>query len=228
MNDSPNRLLAALPAEVFAAVRPSLKVTELVVKDAIADIGYPVRSIYFPYSGVISLVVELLAGGIVETAMVGRDGVFDGLSGLVGNASLVKAVVHLKGVSGLIELERFRQITDEHESLRAITIRFGQKLCAETRQSVACNANHSIEARLCRWLLRIQDLTGTGDFQVTQELLAQMLGVRRPSISIAAVALQKAGMISYHRGQIHLKDVARLRETACECYNVIRSVYDQE
>ncbi len=144
MNDSPNRLLAALPAEVFAAVSPGLKVTKLKLEDAIADVGSPIRSIYFPYSGVISLVVELLAGGIVETAMVGRDGVFDGSSGLGGNASLVKAVVHLEGVSGLIELERFRQITDEHESLRAITIRFGQKLCAETRQSVACNANHFV------------------------------------------------------------------------------------
>lgn len=227
MNDFPNKLLAALPPEVFAALSPCLKVAKLVPGDAVAEVNQRHRSVYFPYSGAISLVVELKTGGIIETAMVGYDGVFDGLSGLDGNISLVKAVVHLQGVAALIEAERFREIADEHVSLRAVTIRFNQKLAAETRQSVACNASHSIEARLCRWLLRIRDLARTDDLQITQELLAQMLGVRRPSISTAAATLQKAGMISYHRGQMHLMDIARLSEAACECYSTIKSVYEE-
>lgn len=191
------------------------------------ETGSPVRSIYFPYSGVISLVVGLSSGDNIETAMIGQDGVFDARSGLGGRLSLVKAVVHQAGESGAIGVDFFRQFAEKYEPLRAFTMQHNHGLYTEIRQAAACNACHSVEARICRWLLRIRDLTRSNEFPITQELLAQMLGVRRPSISVAAAALQKSGLISYYRGRVYLRDVGGLKEVSCECYEVIRSAYAQ-
>jgi CRP-like cAMP-binding protein len=227
MSKSPNRLLASLPAEAFSAISPHLKVVELKFGDVVAKAGSPIRRVYFPYSGVISLVVELDVGAMIETAMVGRDGVFNAAPALDGKVSLNKGIVQSAGSAGTIEVNRFRKLANEFEPFRSLLIRHDQVLFAQSQQSAACNASHSVEARMCRWLLYMRDLAGSDDLILTQEFLAQMLSVRRPSVSIVASPLQKAGLIKYTRGHMRLLDVKGLQKRACECYGTVKAHYQR-
>ena len=225
MVKSPNRLLASLPADAFLAITPHLKVVELKFGDVIAEAGSSIQQVYFPYSGVISLVVELDAGAMVETAMVGCDGAFNAASALDGKVSLNKGIVQLAGSAGVMGADRLRRLADELKPFRSLLIRHEQVLFAQSQQSAACNASHSVEARMCRWLLHMRDLAGTNDLMLTQEFLAQMLSVRRPSVSIVASPLQKAGLIKYSRGNIRVLDVKGLQKRACECYGTVKAHY---
>jgi CRP-like cAMP-binding protein len=225
MSKSPNRLLASLPANAFSAISPHLKIVELKFGDVVAETGSPIRQVYFPYSGVISLVVELDVGAMIETAMVGRDGVLNAAPGLDGKVSLNKGIVQSAGSAGTLEVNRFRRLANEFEPFRSLLIRHEQVLFAQSQQSAACNASHSVEARMCRWLLFMRDLAGSDDLMLTQEFLAQMLSVRRPSVSIVASPLQKAGLIKYSRGHVRLLDVKGLEKRACECYGTVKGHY---
>ena len=227
MAKSPNRLLASLPSEVFSALTPHLKTIELKFGDVLAEAGAPIRQVYFPYSGVISLVVELDIGMMIETAMVGRDGAFNAASALDGKISLNKGIVQSAGSAGTIEVSRLRRLANELEPFRAILIRHEQVLFAQSQQSAACNASHSVEARMCRWLLYMRDLAGSDDLMLTQEFLAQMLGVRRPSVSLVANTLQKEGLIKYSRGRMRLLNVKGLQKGACECYGTVKAHYER-
>ena len=225
MSKSPNRLLASLPADAFSAISPYLKIVELKFGDVVAEAGSPIRQVYFPYSGVISLVVELDVGAMIETAMVGHDGVLNAAPALDGKVSLNKGIVQVAGSAGTIEVNRFRRLANEFEPFRSLLIRHEQVLFAQSQQSAACNASHSVEARMCRWLLYMRDLAGSDDLILTQEFLAQMLSVRRPSVSIVASPLQKAGLIKYSRGHMRLLDVKGLEKRACECYGTVKAHY---
>ena len=225
MSKSPNRLLASLPADAFSAISPYLKIVELKFGEVVAETGSPIRQVYFPYSGVISLVVELDVGTMIETAMVGRDGVLNAAPALDGKVSLNKGIVQSAGSAGTIEVNRFRRLANEFEPFRSLLIRHEQVLFAQSQQSAACNASHSVEARMCRWLLFMRDLAGNDDLMLTQEFLAQMLSVRRPSVSIVASPLQKAGLIKYSRGRMRLLDVKGLEKRACECYGTVKAHY---
>lgn len=227
MSKSPNRLLASLPADAFSAISPHLKIVELKFGEVVAESGSPIRQVYFPYSGVISLVVELEVGAMIETAMVGRDGVLNAASALDGKVSLNKGIVQSAGSAGTIEVNRFRRLANEFEPFRSLLMRHEQVLFAQSQQSAACNASHSVEARMCRWLLFMRDLAGNDDLMLTQEFLAQMLSVRRPSVSIVASPLQKAGLIKYSRGRMRLLDVKGLQKRACECYGTVKAHYQR-
>jgi CRP-like cAMP-binding protein len=227
MSKSPNRLLASLPSGVYSALTPHLKIVELKFGDVVAEAGSAIRQVYFPYSGVISLVVELDVGSMIETAMVGHDGVLNAAPALDGKVSLNKGIVQMAGSAGTIEVNRLRQLANEFEPLRALLIRHEQVLFAQSQQSAACNASHTVEARMCRWLLHMRDFAGSDDLMLTQEFLAQMLGVRRPSVSIVASPLQKAGLIKYSRGRIRVLDVRGLKKEACECYDTVKAHYDR-
>jgi CRP-like cAMP-binding protein len=227
MSKSPNRLLASLPADAFSAISPYLKIVELKFGDVVAEAGSPIRQVYFPYSGVISLVVELDVGAMIETAMVGHDGVLNAAPALDGKVSLNKGIVQVAGSAGTIEVNRFRRLANEFEPFRSLLIRHEQVLFAQSQQSAACNASHSVEARMCRWLLYMRDLAGSDDLVLTQEFLAQMLSVRRPSVSIVASPLQKAGLIKYSRGRMRLLDIKGLQKRACECYGTVKAHYQR-
>ena len=226
MARSSNRLLAALPANVLATIQPHLKPADLAFGEVIAEAGSDVKRVYFPHSGIISLVVELDIGVMIETAMVGRDGVLNGGAALDGKVSLNKAIVQVAGAASVIEVDRIRDITDKVKVFRSLLIRHEQVLFAQSQQSAACNASHTVEARMCRWLLRMRDLAGD-DVTLTQEFLAQMMGVQRPSVSIVANMLQKAGFIKYSRGNIRMLDLPGLEEGACECYRTVKAHYDR-
>ena len=227
MAQSPNKLLACLPAKIFAAIKPELKTVELKHAAVLANAGSAVQRVDFPHSGVISLVVDLSVGEMIETAMIGRDGVFNAASALDGKVSLNKAIVQLAGEASVIGVDKFRLIAEEHKAFRSLLIRHEQVLFAQSQQSAACNASYSVEARMCRWLLRMRDLAGGDEMTLTQEFLAQMLGVRRPSVSIVAATLQKAGFIEYRRGKIRLVDIEGLEEGACECYGTVKGHYER-
>lgn len=227
MGHSPNRVLASLPPDVIAKAQPYLKVVELKPGEILADVGSAVQRIYFPHSAVISLVVELGLGDIVETAMVGCDGVLNAASAFDGKISFNKAIVRLPGLVSVIDVDVFHRIGDESSLIRSIITRHEQVLLAQSQQTAACNASHPIEARMSRWLLRMHDLVGDKDLLLTQDLLAQMLGVRRPSVSIAAHALQQHGLIKYTRGSIRILDLLGLERLSCECYGVIRAHYER-
>lgn len=227
MNHSPNRLLAAASPAVFAAMQPHLHLVECQQGTVLAETGASVTTVYFPHSGIISLVVELSIGEMVETAMVGRDGVLNASSALDGKVSLNKAIVQLPGFASTIPANILTNIADESRDFRSLLIRHEQVLFAQSQQSGACNASHRVEARLCRWLLRTRDLAGGDDLVVTQEFLAQMLGVQRSSLSLVAQTLQKAGLIRYKRGHVRILDVEGVKDAACECYETVRGHYER-
>ena len=164
---------------------------------------------------------------MIETAMVGRDGVFNAASALDGKVSLNKGIVQLAGTASVLDVERLRVLADEYKIFRSRLIRHEQVLFAQSQQSAACNASHRVEQRMCRWLLRMRDLADSDDLTLTQEFLAQMLGVRRPSVSIIANTLQRAGLIKYRRGNIRLLDIGGLKEGSCECYATVKGQYDR-
>jgi hypothetical protein len=225
MSQSPNQLLASLPQNIFAAMEPHLARETLTFGDVIADVNEPVRKVYFPFSGVLSLVVPMSVGDMIETAMVGRDGVANGTSALDGKVALHKGLVQVAGEAATINPDALRTLAHEFQPLQSLLIRHEQVILAQAQQSAGCNASHTTEARMCRWLLRIRDLTGSDDMKLTQEFLAQMLGVRRTSVSLIAGTLQKAGFIRYRRGNIRLLDIDQLQQGACECYATVKGHY---
>ena len=159
--------------------------------------------------------------------MVGRDGVFNASSALDGQVSLNKGIVQLAGAASVIDVAPLRKIAAEFEPFRSLLIRHEQVLFAQSQQSAACNSSHTVEARMCRWLLRMRDLADGHDLTLTQEFLAQMLGVQRPTVSLVANTLQKAGLIEYCRGTIHLLDIEGLKQGSCECYATVKAHYDR-
>jgi CRP-like cAMP-binding protein len=227
MAQSPNRILNALPQNIFAAIEPHLRNVTLTFGDVIAEPGEPVSNVHFPFIGVVSLVVEMKVGDMIETAMVGRDGVVNGTSALDGKVSLHKGIVQVAGAAAIMNPDVLRKLAHEFSPLQSLLIRHEQVLLAQAQQSAGCNASHTVESRMCRWLLRMRDLTDSNDLKLTQEFLAQMLGVRRTSVSLVAGTLQKAGLIQYRRGNIRLVDVEQLEQSACECYETVKGHYER-
>lgn len=225
MAQSRNLILNALPQNIFAAAGTHLNEIELAFGDVLAESGGTVDRVYFPTAGVVSLVVEMKAGEMIETAMVGRDGVVNATSALDGKLSLHKAIIQIPGQAFAIGSDTLRALADEFPPLRSMLIRHEQVLLAQAQQSAGCNARHTVEARMCRWLLRIRDLTGSDEMKLTQEFLAQMLGVRRTSVSLVAGTLETAGFITTRRGTIRLLNVEGLQQGACECYETVQGHY---
>ena len=222
-----NRILDALPRNIVAAMDAHFEVVTLPFGTVVAEPGELVDRVYFPHTGVVSLVVEMEVGGMIETAMVGRDGVANGTSALDGKVSLHKGIVQVAGTASVMNPDMLRSMAHEFKPLQSILIRHEQVLLAQAQQSAGCNAHHTVEARMCRWLLRIRELTQSDEMQLTQEFLAQMLGVRRTSVSLVAGTLQKAGFLSYRRGKIKITDIDGVRSGACECFEKVQSHYER-
>jgi CRP-like cAMP-binding protein len=224
---SPNGLLASLAPAEFELLRPHLKPTELKHEAVLFVAGDKIDRVYFPHSGIISLVVELAGGEAIEAAMIGRDSMLGATSALDGEVSLNKAIIQLPGAGETLNVAFFREVAEQSPALRTILLRHEQVLFAQAQQSAACNASHTVEARLARWLLRARDLSGSDRLQLTQEFLAEMLGVRRSSVSPVAHELQRAGLIRYARGHIEILDLNGLQRMSCECYGTVKAHYDR-
>lgn len=223
----PNVILSSLSTSDSAALQPHLKAVHLEQKAVLYEAGDLTTTVYFPTSAVISLVVTLTSGEMTEAAMVGRDGAIGMASALDGKIAFSRAVVQLGGDAMMCDPAAFRGAALQSETLISAVMRHEQALFAQAQQSTACMANHDVEARLCRWLLRARDLSGSDKLPFTQEFLADMLGVRRTSVTSVARTLQDAAIIKYSRGKIEVLDVEGLQEAACECYQTVREQYEQ-
>jgi CRP-like cAMP-binding protein len=221
----PNQLLASLPAPDFELFRPHLETIDLVQGQVLVAAGERLTRVFFPQSGVISFVVSLSDGTTVDVATIGRDSAFGALAAVYGNISSTDAVVQIPGVASTLTVGRLRAAAEQSVSFRTTLIRHGQGLFAQAQQSAACNAVHSIEARLARWLLRLHDLSDAVTLPLTQDLLAQMIGVQRNSVSTVAHILQERRIIKYARGHIEILDLAALQSASCECYEAVNSQY---
>ncbi|MEH2474105.1 CRP-like cAMP-binding protein [Nitrobacteraceae bacterium AZCC 2161] len=187
--------------------------------------GKHVRLVYFPTNAVISLVVALQNGRVVESAMVGQDGVLAASPALDSRLSLSRAVVQLAGYSLVCEAARFKKAVLESSTLLSAIMRHEQTLFAQSQQPTACVSAHTIASRICRFLLRARDLCEEDELPITQKFLAELMGVRRTSITDSAVAIQTARLIDYRRGMIRISDVAALQEASCGYYVTVRSHY---
>jgi CRP-like cAMP-binding protein len=215
---SSNLLLASLPPENMAALVPHLRVVQLPRETVLFEAGDTIKAIHFLHTGLVSLVVDLASGEMIETAMIGRDSLAGGSAAVADEIALNRAVVQVEAVASVVDVGTFRGLAQQSYTFNAILARHRQFILAQAQQSAACNAAHTLEARLSRWLLRCHDLLGSDDIPLTQEFLAEMLGARRTSVTLIAGTLQQAGLIRYRRGHIWVTDVEGLRESACECY----------
>jgi CRP-like cAMP-binding protein len=221
---SKNFLLNRLSADVLQQISSGLVVVPLTQGDVLAETHARIEKVYFPHSGIISCVVETIGGGAIETGMIGNDGVFGATQALDDKVSLNHVVIQVPGAASVISSDELRQAADALPALRGLLVKYEQFFLAQVQQTAACNALHTVQARTCKWLLRMHELAGT-DLPLTQEFLAQMMGVRRTSVTSVAGELQKAGMIAYSRGRIRLLDLDMIRQWACECESDVRSHY---
>jgi CRP-like cAMP-binding protein len=224
---SPNSLLASLSAADFELLRPHLQHAELIHETVLARAGDTLARVYFPHSGIISLVLSLVGGEMIEVAMVGRDSVFGAAAALDGRTALNDAIVQLPGQASVLDVAHLRAAAAQSETFRAALIRHAEFVFVQAQQSAACNASHTLEARLARWLLRARDLSGSDTLHLTQEFLGQMLGVQRSSVSLVANTLNAAGLIRYRRGRIEITNLEGLTDSSCECYAAVKTQYDR-
>lgn len=208
-------------------LRPHLQTGELVREAVLIEAGAPLTHVYLPESGVISMRNNLLEGQAVEVAMVGPDSVFGAAAGLADDVSLTDAVVLFPGTASILDVTRFRAIANRSLTFRTLLARHEQALSVQAQQAAVCNASHTVEARLSRWLLHARDRTSGASLPLTQETLAQTIGVQRNAVSIVAHALQKAGILRYSRGHLEITDAEGLRETSCEWYQTVKAQHDR-
>jgi CRP-like cAMP-binding protein len=213
---SQNFFLGELSEFCFELLRPHLRTVELVTGAVLIEAGGSITQIYFPHNGVVSLVLELSAGEAIDVGMVGREAVI-GADALHTDVARSSARVRFPGTASVVDVATFRGIWEASAVLQASLMRLLWRQLGATELIAACNAAHSVEARLCRRLLTARRLAGSDRLPLTQENLAQMLGVRRNSVSLAAITLQQAGLVRYSRGILQIIDIDGLSRRACDC-----------
>ena len=216
-----NGLLGALPRDPFDRLLPHLSTVHLPQGFVLFEAGDEVDQVYFPHFGMLSLLVVLRDGKAIETATVGREGVVGAMAGLGLYKSLVRVVVQMPVACSKIAATHFRAAAAGSDSVRNLCIRYNEVLLSQARVTAACNALHPIEARFCRWLLQSADHAASDTIALTQEFLAEMLGVRRTSVTEVASKVQNAGVITYSRGVIKILDRPALMRLSCECYETL-------
>jgi CRP-like cAMP-binding protein len=217
-----NRLLAGLPDDTLAQLESDLKQLTLPQGMVCYGAGDPIDQVYFPHTGMISLLVTTGEGDVVETSSIGREGAVGLQCGFGPRLSLTRATVQIPGKFSAISAARFEYATSRNATLRDLILSYTEMLLAEAQQSAACNAIHDGSSRLCRWLLQCADRTGSEQLLLTQELLAEMLGLRRTTVTLLAQEMQKRGIVRYSRGRIAILNRAALGDCACECYDAVK------
>jgi CRP-like cAMP-binding protein len=227
-SDHTNRILAALPATDYALLSPRMTATRLKAGAVLHEAGDEIANVYFPETGMISLLVVMAAGETVETATIGREGAVGATRELGSQRAFTRAVVQVTGRGWRVAAPHFHDAVGKSEALRNLILRHDALLLVQAQQTAACNALHSVEARLARWLLQTQDRTGENVVALTQEFLSQMLGVQRTTVTSVARTLQQAGTLRRFRGGFEILDRAALEDVACECHAVIRREIERE
>jgi CRP-like cAMP-binding protein len=223
-----NRLLAALESADLELLLPQFKTCPLDPGAVLQEQGTSVAHAYFPLSGIVSLVSVMESGASAETVCVGREGAIGVFAHSGPWKSATRAVVQLPGTALSIPTAQLQTAVSRREHFRDLVLRYKEGLLAQAQQISACNALHSLDARLARWLLQILDRVDDKFLLVTQEALSQTLGVRRTSVTLVAQNLQRKGVIRYRRGRIEIRSRQLLEAAACECYRTIRHLSDTE
>lgn len=220
-----NGLLVALPADHLALITPYLTQLDLERGRLLYDPGDPIDQIYFPHDGVISLMTLMENGAAIESTTIGPEGALGLMAAVAPRQSLSRAIVQTPLKVSRISADRLHEAWKRSPQLRDLIDRHTEALYGHAIQSVACNALHSVEARFCRWLLTCHDRISTDTVALTQEFLADMLGVQRTTVTAVARSLQEKGVIRYRRGVVDIVDRQALQAMSCECYGVIRGTY---
>jgi CRP-like cAMP-binding protein len=216
-----NKLLASLPRAEFNSLVSHLATVSLPQGSMLLEAGDEVDQVYFPQDGMLSMLTVMRDGKAIETATVGREGVVGAMAGLGLYKSLVRVIVQLPMNASRLSSSQFRKAVAGSNALRNVCIRYNEMLLAQAQITAACNALHPVEARFCRWLLQSADRAESDTIPLTQELLAEMLGVRRTSVTEVAGKVQSEGVIAYSRGIIKILDRAGLERLSCECYQTL-------
>ena len=217
-----NRLLAALSLADYARVSKSLQTVPLILKDVLQRPGDPIYDVYFPGGGFCSILTVLKDRSMVEIATVGREGMV-GISAVLDGGLPSSSLTMVQAASETcyrMPIEAFRREMDKRGRFAALVSRYANAYIGFVMQSTACNAKHSVEQRLARWLLLAQDRVGRDEFSLTQEFVAMMLGASRPTVTVVAGALQQAKLITYRRGMVRILNRVKLEAVSCECYRV--------
>jgi CRP-like cAMP-binding protein len=221
----PNLLLAGLPAAIVSELLTNAEQVPLELKRILHEPEEPAAHVYFPLSGVISLLTVLDDGSAVEIATVGSEGMAD-FAAYLDLASPARWLVQVPGKALRVEAAELRRLAEQWPALRNVMHNYMLAMFVLVSQTAACNRRHPVEERCARWLLMTHDRVETDTFPMTHEFLADMLGVRRPSVSIAMSILSKAGYTRYRRGKVEIMDREGLEQACCECYHVLARQFD--
>lgn len=221
-----NHLLAALPAEDYARLLPQLELVPMPLGKVLYESGSELHHVYFPTTAIVSLLYVMLDGASAEIAVVGNEGIIGVALFMGGETMPNRAVVQSAGYAYRLKGRSLKQEFNRSGELQHLLLRYTQALLTQMSQTAVCNRHHSLDQQLCRWLLLSLDRLSSNELVMTQELIANMLGVRREGVTEAAGNLQRANLIEYHRGHITVLDRAGLEVRSCECYAVVKTEFD--
>jgi len=222
-----NHLLAALPANDYARLLPDLELVPMPLGWAVYEAGGKLGYVYFPTTCIISLLYVMEDGASAEIAITGNEGLVGIALFMGGETTPSRAIVQSAGYGFRLKASALKREFDHGGPLQHLALRYTQALITQMAQTAVCNRHHAVEQQLCRWLLLSLDRLPTNELNMTQELIANMLGVRREGVTEAAGHLQKAGLINYSRGHIVVLDRPKLEQRVCECYAVVKKEMDR-
>ncbi|TAL53507.1 Crp/Fnr family transcriptional regulator [Pandoraea sp.] len=222
-----NHLLAVLPAEELESLAPHLELVAMPLGEVLYESGSQLHHVYFPTTSIVSLLYVMADGASAEIAVVGNEGIIGVALFMGGETMPNRAVVQSAGHAYRLPGQVLKQEFNRAIALQHLLLRYTQALLTQMAQTAVCNRHHSVDQQLCRWLLLSLDRLPSNELRMTQELIANMLGVRREGVTEAAGKLQSAGLIHYSRGCITITDRPGLEARACECYGVVKREFDR-
>jgi CRP-like cAMP-binding protein len=221
-----NQLLDALEPASRKRINPHLEAVKFKLGEMVCDAGGLLLHAYFPQGSVLSLLTVLESGAAIETANIGREGAFGLFAAMYSRTSFNRCIVQLEGHTVRCPIQLLQYEFRKSEHVRDLFVSYSETLLSQIQQTVACNAMHTTEERMCRWLLMMHDRAGQEALPYTHEFLSHILGANRKSVTLAAQSMQNAGLISYHRGRMQVLDRIGLETASCECYAVVKERFD--
>lgn len=226
-NPKQNHLLDALLSAEFDRLSPNLELVEMTLGQVLYESGGMLEHVYFPTNSIISLLYVMENGSSAEIAVVGNEGILGISLFMGGETTSSRAIVQSSGHAYRLKAQLLKDEFNRGGPVQRLLLRYTQALITQMAQTAVCNRHHSVEQQLCRWLLLSLDRLATDQLTMTQELIANMLGVRREGVTDAAGKLQRDGLINYSRGRITVLDRPKLEKRSCECYQVVKAEFDR-
>jgi CRP-like cAMP-binding protein len=222
----PNQLLGAFENDVRKRIDPYLEAVTLKLGDVVCEAGGLLQHAYFPQGAVLSLLTVLESGDAIETANIGREGAFGVFAAMYSRVSFNRCIVQLEGPMVRCKIELLQSEFNQSSHIRDLFVSFSETLLSQIQQTVACNAMHTVEERICRWLLMMHDRAGGDSLTYTHQFLAEIMGSNRKTVTLAAQSMQTRGLINYRRGLMQVLNRPGLEEAACECYAIVKRRFD--